>query len=327
MNPRSVIDLNGPEALDRRLAAATAARHERDRVVTRIEEATEAVEAAHLLVVTRRQVLVDETEDVRRLDSFSLSRVLSGLFGGDKPDRQAEIEQREAARYEVARAEDAEIDAVRELADLRDRLVGLGDVDREWEQAAAAKQAWITEGSDERAATLSELAERLGPCSAQQREIAEAREAGAVALGHLDEVALVLDTAASVEWDEVFADGAGATAEQRQRLDQMANLLRITHRSLRALYNELKDVDGVREAVPADGWHEALEAFFDDIFSNLSIHDRIGEAVDRVTLAQTRVQRCLEVVDERSAIVDARVDALEAERVELLLDPITRSQM
>ena len=320
--PRSVIDLNGPEAIDRRLAAATAARCERDRLLGRFEAATEAVEAAHLLVETRRKVLADETEDVRKLDSFSLSRVLSGLFGGEKPDRQKEIDEREAARYEVARAEDAEVEAVRVMAAHRDRLFGLGDVDGEWERAAAAKEAWIAEGSDDRATALTELAEQIGPCEAQQREVAEAREAGAVALGHLDEVAEVLDLAAGMQWDDLFADGAGATAEQRQRLDQMANLLRVTHRSLEALDRELSDVEGVRDAVPADGWHEALEAFFDDIFSNLAIRSRIGDAVARVELARSRVERCLEVVDERSAAIQTRLDRLEAERRELLIDPI-----
>ncbi len=289
----------------------------------RLEGSVEALEAAHLLVETRRQVLANESEDVRRLDSFSLSRVLSGLFGGEKPDRQKEIDELEVARYEVARAEDAEIEAVRVLANQRDRYFGLGDVDGEWDLAAAAKEAWIAEGSDKRAAALIDVAERIGPCAAQHREVAEALEAGAVALGHLDEVAMVLDTAANVQWDDLFAEGVGATAEQRQRLDQMANLLRVTHRSLRALYNELKDVDGVREAVPADGWHEALEGFFDDIFSNLAISSRIGDAVARVELAQSRVKRCVEVVEERSAIVEGRLEKLEAERLDLLTAPIS----
>ena len=84
----------------------------------------------------------------------------------------------------------------------------------------------------------------------------------------------------------------------------------------------MKDVDGVREAIPADGWHEALEAFFDDIFSTLSIHSRIGDAVARVELARSRVERCIEVVEERAAVVAARLEKLEAERVELLAAPI-----
>ncbi|MEO6988634.1 MAG: hypothetical protein ABI239_08295 [Aquihabitans sp.] len=322
-SPRTVIDLNGPEAIDRRLAAATSARCERDRILTRFEAATEAVGTAHLLVEARRQALADETEDVRRLDSFSLSRVLSGLFSGDKPDRQKEIDEREAARYEVARAEDAEVEAVRAMAKLRDRLYGLGDVDAEWERAAAAKEAWITEGSDDRARALSELAERIGPCESQRREVAEALEAGAISLRYLEEVAVVLDMAAGMQWDDLFSDGVGATTEQRQHLDQMANLLRITQDSLRTLYLELSAVEGVREAVPADGWHEALEAFFDDIFSNLSIRSRIGDAIERVALARSRVERCLEVVRERSALIETRLEALEAERIELLADPIS----
>ena len=115
-----------------------------------------------------------EQTDVVKLESLSLTRILTGLKGNRDTELQRERAEAEAAAYEVGVAQ-ARLDGIRaDLAAVEHRLAALGDVDRRWERAVAVRADELTASGDPVGARLDELGETVGACSAELAQIGEA---------------------------------------------------------------------------------------------------------------------------------------------------------
>jgi len=82
---------------------------------------------------------------------------------------------------------------------------------------------------------------------------------------------------------------------------------------------ELADVglDGV-DPVQLDGLTRTFDVWFDNIFSDLAVRSRIGQATERVDQAVAAVERILAALRDEAGRLDAEATALDAERERLI---------
>ena len=307
--------------VEEELAAARAAVVEHAQQSARRGRAAQELAMAEETLAAARSALEDETADVARLESLSLARVWAGLRGDRAQRLDAERAEQQAAEYVAAAAQARRDAAARELSAVDAQLAALGDVQARWGAALAAKEEWVHGGGGLAAAELAAVAEQVGAWRARQVEVAEAQTAAEHAAGALGAAAGELRGADGWSTYDTFFDGGMlASMAKHDRLDKAAARLREADAALRHLTVELGDLgeQGVG-GVGVDGFTRTLDVWFDNVFTDWSVRNRIAEARDRVDAAGRAVDAVRRRLADRSATVDAELAALAARRESLLV--------
>jgi hypothetical protein len=298
--------LQATESLDRRLEAAR----------RQAEESAERAAAAQVRVAA-------EGRDVERLQSLSLTKILSHLKRSHDNDLARETAEHQAAEYEylTLRAR-ADADG-RIVDDLQRRRVGLGDVKNRYEHALTAKERWLREHYDPAAVRLCEIAEIRVLLTAELSEIGQAREAAERAAEHLREAAELLVSARSWSaYDTWWGGGFVTSWMKRNNLDGVAAEMRAADAALKRFTTELSDVhmEGL-QLVEAGALTRFFDVWFDNLFTDLSVRDRIIAAQKKVDEALAGVREFQTTLPQRAHRCTAELARLEEERVALLSLP------
>ncbi len=284
--------------------------------------ARQQVAEARTTYETAVVALADELDDVARLESMSLTRILAGLRGSRDTDLDRERAEADAATF-TARSAEARLQAAqREVDSLQARIDELGDL-------AARRGALLVQREAEVAAdpSAAATAQRLTAVAAQVGvqegllvEIGEAIIACEMARDALSAATRHLSSAGDwATYDTFFGGGMVADLVKHDRLDRAGELMGAADAAMRRLAVELADIEmsGVG-GIEITEMGRFFDVWFDNIFSDWAVRDRIREAADRVTTAANRVSQVrLELEGRRGTALDER-DALAREREGLL---------
>ena len=298
-------------AADRELAASL-----RSRLAAAREHAAHARHRADELRVT----LTDEERDVAQLESMSWVRIWATLRGGRATDLERETAERDAARYAAAEAEHRASVAAVETQGIEDQLRRLGDVDAAWADVLADKERWLHGRTSPAATRLLEIAAQRGELAAAVSENREAQAAGIEARRALGQGLELLRSAGSWStWDAFGGGGLLTDLVKYDKLNQVQDLLHWADDVLGRFARELADVglDGV-DPVQLDGLTRTFDVWFDNIFSDLAVRSRIGQATERVDRAVAAVERILAALRDEAGRLAAEATALDAERERLI---------
>jgi hypothetical protein len=304
---------------DDELERAAQARREADGLRARLEAATRHADETTKRVLDARSRLQDEDADVVRLESMSWSRIAAALKGNRASDLERETAERDAARYAVAHAEERDEVARRDVQGIRAQLEQLGDVDRGFEVALAAKERSTTDPKLGR--RLVEVAERKGVLLAEDQEAREAHAAGLVARQLLVDAHDLLGSARSWStWDTFGGGGLLTDMMKYDKLDRVAQTLRQADHALGIFSRELADLQlGGVGGVQVDGLTRTFDVWFDNIFTDWAVRSRIQEAAARVGQALATVDATLGWLTERGRAYAVELAELDTRRQELLI--------
>jgi hypothetical protein len=329
-----VLDTTNDDGFQRELARVAEACRERERLLARREAVHAELEAAASNIESKRAALLKEHDDVLRLESFSLSRVVTSLRGEHDQDLRRELAEREEARLALLSVEGSERDALRELRQIDDRLAALGDVEAERTRIIEARERWVdvtalpadtlrtdgtgrtgdsaaaqTEGGAE---ALAALVERRGVVEADLREVDQALAAAHLVSAKLAHTASIIGSGQAWSSCETWLqEGSDGSDYDREKLDAAAAGLREIDGVLGLLHRELADLSRLG-LVHVD--IEAREGHFDEFVSNF-FHDL---AIDqRVSAAATKIAQLRVEIDQVIAVVRAEGQALVAEANDL----------
>jgi len=310
-----------PSAIESELAAAQQAVHEHTYQLARRRTAAEALEAARVTLSAARKKVADESADVERLESLSPTRIWAGLRGDRAQRLDVERAEQQAAEYAAASALAKVMTAERELAVIDAAIGALGDVEARRTRALAAKEAWVRGGGGAAAAELADIAQRLGAARSELTEIDEAAVAADQALAALRAAAEHLRSADSwATYDTFMGGGMFADMVKHDKMDRAAALIRAADAELAHLAVELGDL-GERGVggLGIDGMTRTFDIWFDNIFSDWSVKNRIAEARERVDTAGRAVDHVRSRLAARRRDAEGTVAAMAARREQLLL--------
>jgi uncharacterized protein with GYD domain len=310
------------DAIEQRLAAAAQAAHEhalceRQRVHLCARERSAAAD-----LDAAREQYAGEEKDVERLERLSLTHVLAVLHGSRQDVLAREKAEAEAARYQVAQAQQR-LDAVRaELSSMGKRQARLAGAPQAYADALAAKEEYLTDSADPRGARLLALAEERGQLTAELGELRRASGDAGAAAQALTEVQGHLGTAASWPTFDTYSDyGAAANAIKHNRIDQAAQAARTAHQRLAALRTDLAELGGYQPTVPQLEIIAGIrfaDIFLNNIFTDLTVGRQIREAQDNVDRSVQQVRALRDRLRDQIGTITERLDAMDAERRQLL---------
>lgn len=294
----------------------------RDGLVAALPATQARARVARTKVEEARAHLTDERGDVAKLESMSMTRILAALRGRRDADLDQERAEAAAAEYAVADAEARAATEDREVASLEARIAEYGDLDARRASLLAEREREVRDdpAAAAIAAQLTTIADRVGELRAHATQLEEADTAARSAHGALQQAAHHLGSAGSwATYDTFFGGGMVADMVKHDKLDRAGALMREADAALARLATELADV-GITSVgeIGVSDMTRMFDVWFDNIFSDWAVRDRIQQADQRVQHLLHEVAEVGRVLARRQQTTAAELETCLGERARLL---------
>ena len=250
-----------------------------------------------------------EQADVDRLERGSLAAFFYQMVG--RMDEKMDKEQQEAyaarVRYDAAARELASIDA--DLARLEAKLKELSGCEQRYQDALMQRFQEIKATNSPAAQELMESESRVVDLKLRRREIREAIQAGNTALKRTEAVLESLDGARS--WSTVDMIGGGIWSDMAKygRLDEAQEEVEQLQVDLRRFKTELADVEiNADIQVTVEGFLRFADYFFDNLFTDWEVRDRIDQSIEKVRDTRRQIQRVLDKLERMNGELKAQLE-------------------
>lgn len=301
---------------NRRLALLQEKLARRKKISAMLEELNTQLDALREEERTLSTRYLSEQEDVDKLERLSLSSVFYTLLSRkeerlekERAEAYAALLKRNAARQRLRSAEE-------QIAALRAELSALASVPQDYAALLEEKKQAVLAQNSAYGDEICRLEARLSAIAAACKELEEALCAGEDVLSALEQAEKELDSAES--WGALDLLGGGLLTDfvKYSHLDAAQDHILSIQETLRRYQAELADVNlETGAAMQPTDFIRFADFFFDDIFSSLSVLNRIQDAQKNISSIRAQIsdiQRELSlrrsVLDEESA---ARKEELE----------------
>lgn len=270
------------------------------------------------------QVMEEEQADVDRLEGRSLSAFFYDLVG--KKEEKLTKEQREAyaarVRHDAAARELAGVET--DLQRCRSELASLQGCEDRYQSLLAEKTQAVKQLGGALSEKILGLEDRISYLESQKKELQEAISAGYSARSTADQVLSSLDSAESWGTWDMFGGGLIADMAKHSRLDEAQATVEQLQSQLRVFKTELADVTIHTDLqVNIEGFLRFADYFFDGIFVDWAVLDRIHQSQDQVQKTRDQINNVLHHLND----LMAQADAEEAEARAQIEDLVHSVQM
>ena len=268
--------------------------------------------------------LTKEQLDVEKLDGFSFTNMVRNWRGN--LDEIRDKEKAEAAAVELKWNEAVKMveDLEREERDVRMELAdqSFRELQPRWQQLMEEKKQWLKENSPENHAVLESLNTRKIEIKTMLKEIDEAQSAGTTAKSLLSSAIDQLTSAKSFStWDTFLGGGMIVTAMKHNAIDESEDTIHRAQLALQRFQREMTDVQALEAsafAVERGSFIQVADYFFDDIFSEWTIHSRIKKSQGNLENTSRDVSKVLHSLDEKKRILQSELTEVESKSKEMI---------
>jgi len=256
-------------------------------------------------------VMLDEQADVERFEGRSLSVFYYKVIGKLDDQLSKEREEAYAARVKYDAAAE-ELKGVRaDIRKCKSDLIVLYGSEAKYEAALRKKADAVKAAGGEHAEEILKLEERHALLENQIKELREAISAGNTA--HTT-ARHVLDRLGSAEswgtWD-LLGGGLLADAVKYSHLDEAQSAVERLQSQLRRFKTELADVTIHADMqVNVDGFLRFADYFFDGLFADLAVMDKISQSRSQVQSTKNQIEKVL-------SRLNSMINAAEQEQVQI----------
>lgn len=261
-----------------------------------------------------------EQADVERLEGGSLSAFFYNVIG--KMDEKLTKEREEAyaakVKYDAAVKElqKVEEDLKKNESDLNE----LGDCEKQYEELLEVKKERMKTTGHWAAEKILELEQRLTYLDNQKRELDEAMEAGEAAGALTEDVLNSLSSAESWGTFDILGGGIIADAMKYSDLDEAQMLIENLQDQLRRFKTELADVTIDSEMnVKIDGFLQFADYFFDNLFTDWAVMDKIRNSGLQVENTGDQIQSVMKKLSEMKDQVIVQREAIQEQLEKLIV--------
>lgn len=265
-------------------------------------------------VQTLEIILQEEQQDVQRLEGRSLAAFYYNVIG--KMDEQLTREREEAyaaqVKYDAAALELAGVEE--DLKRCEAELATLQGCEAKYAALLREKAAGIKTAGGADAEKILQMEERLAFLTSQKKELEEAISAGEAAC--LTTARILANLGSAEGWGTWDLLGGGLISDiaKHGHLDEAQANVEHLQSQLRRFKTELADVQiNADMQVNIDGFLRFADYFFDGLFADWAVLDRIHHAQDRVLSTQRAVASVLSRLESMLSSVQQEGSRLHSE--------------
>lgn len=272
-------------------------------------------------VISLRVAFRQEQEDVEKLEGRSLANYFFQVVG--KLDEKLDQERREAyaakVKMDAAERELAGIES--DISEIQGQLNEIRVAEAQYKDELKRKRATLRVSGTATGDQIIELEQRIAAMEAQKREIKEAISAGYSARGTADRILSELNSADGWNtWDMFGGGGIITHMAKHSHLDSAQDLVSELQSKLRRFKTELADIQiTANMQVNVDGFLRFADYFFDGLFTDWAVGDKISQSMNSVSSTKSQISRTLDKLNSMEQAADRGIASLKQQLDELIV--------
>ena len=272
-------------------------------------------------VISLRVAFRQEQEDVEKLEGRSLANYFYQVIGklDDKLDEERKGAYAAKVKLDAAERELAGVEA--DIQEIQSQLAEIRIAEAQYKEALEKKRDDLKASGTQTANEIIELEERIAALEAQKREIKEAISAGYSARGTADRILAELEDADGWNtWDLIGGGGIITHMAKHSHLDSAQDLVQELQSKLRRFKTELADIQiTANMQVNVDGFLRFADYFFDGLFADWAVGDRISQSQSSVSSTKSQINRTLDKLNNMQSAADSEICRLKAQLDDLVV--------
>ena len=272
-------------------------------------------------VISLRVAFRKEQEDVEKLEGRSLANYFFQVVG--KLDEKLDQERKEVyaamVKLDAAERELAGIEA--DISEIQTQLNEIRVAEAQYKDELERKRATLSASGTTTADQIIEIEQRIAATEAQKREIKEAISAGYSARGTADRILSELNSADGWNtWDMFGGGGIITHVAKHSHLDSAQDLVSELQSKLRRFKTELADIQiTANMQVNVDGFLRFADYFFDGLFADWAVGDRINQSMNSVSSTKSQISRTLDKLSSMEKAADSEISRLKSQLEDLVV--------
>ena len=273
-------------------------------------------------VISLRSAFRKEQEDVEKLEGRSLANYFFQVIG--KLDEKLDRERQEAyaARVKLEGVERQLAGVDREIQEVQKQLLEIRIAEDQYAVALQRKRGELKDSGTAAADQILAMEEQIALLEHRKREIQEAISAGRSALGTADRILGELESAEDWNtWDMFGGGGAITHMAKHSHLDDAQDLVYLLQSQLRSFQTELADIQiSANVQVNIDGFLRFADYFFDGLFADWAVGDRISQSQGSVSHTRRQISRTLDQLGEMDKTTVREIGVCKGKLENLIVD-------
>lgn len=272
-------------------------------------------------VISLRVAFRKEQEDVEKLEGRSLANYFFQVVG--KLDEKLDKERKEAyaakVKLDAAERELTGIEA--DISDIQSQLSEIRIAEAQYKEELEKKRTALKASGTAAADQILDIEQKIAAFEAQKREIKEAISAGYSARGTADRVLSELESADGWNtWDMFGGGGLITHMAKHSHLDEAQDLVSDLQSKLRHFKTELADIRiTANMQVNIDGFLRFADYFFDGLFADWAVGDKINQSMNSVSSTKSQISRTLDKLNEMEKAANQGIEKLKIQLDDLIV--------
>ena len=273
-------------------------------------------------VISLRVAFRTEQEDVEKLEGRSLANYFFQVIGklDDKLDQERKEAYAAKVKLDATERELAGIEA--DIAQIQSQLTQIRIAEAQYKEEVERKRASLKASGTAAADQIIEIEQKIAALEAQKKEIKEAIFAGHSARGTADRILSELESADGWNtWDMFGGGGILTHMAKHSHLDEAQDLVSDLQSKLRRFKTELADIQiTANMQVSIDGFLRFADYFFDGLFADWAVGDKINQSMNSVSGTKSQISRTLDKLNEMEKAADRGIASLKQQLDELIIE-------
>ena len=260
-------------------------------------------------VISLRVAFRKEQEDVEKLEGRSLANYFYQVIGklDDKLDQERKEAYAAKVKLDAAERELAGIES--DIKEIQEQNTDVQVAEARYKDALELKRRQLKDSGTQVADQILSMEERIAALQAQKQEIKEAISAGYSARGTADRILSELEDADGWNtWDILGGGGIITHMAKHSHLDEAQDLVQELQSQLRRFKTELADIQiSANMQVNIDGFLRFSDYFFDGLFADWAVGDKISQSLSSVSNTKSEINRMLDKLNDMERAVDQKI--------------------
>lgn len=272
------------------------------------------LEKAYEELNSLEEQLVDELEDIEKLEKMSLTSVFYKVLGS-----QEEQLEKQRQEYLTVSLKHKELKKDIEILEYEHKVISskvqeIGGLEAQLEELKKMRLQEILRSDNKLRRKITGIHREMDDIQGEYEELKQAAFAGNDCLKAIGEVIKHLKDAENWgNWDMMNKQGAYYSQMKHNAIDRATNAAQIAKHKLKIFDRELVDVniEQTQLHIKLDGFGRFIDIFFDNLISDWVIQRKIKNALNNVESTFDKIRRYVLVIEKEMSSLQVNLTTLE----------------
>jgi hypothetical protein len=256
----------------------------KERIDSLLQRAKEHLDSEKQREAELKKVLEKEEMDVKKLEHLSFKALVLKVLGSMEEKMDKEKREFIAAKLKYDECCNSIKLTEAEIGDYKMQLREVLNAESDYEALIEKKEELILQSKDKNSSEILSLMEESADLNSDITELIEALNAGSTVLSSLESAKESLKQAEDWGTFDIFGGGFISSSAKHSSIDEAVEYINAAMNNLNRFRRELSDVNlDIDISIDIDSFDRFADIFFDNIFTDIDVQDKIESSLENVT--------------------------------------------